>query len=394
MSSSSASKPNALAEIWQNRKKRGIILQVALLAAIGWVFYVIASNTIANLKTRGIASGFSFLNQEAGFEVSFSLIDYSPESSVMTVFILAILNTLLVSSLGILLATILGFLLGIARLSSNWLLRNFSLFYIETIRNIPLLLQIFFWYFAVIQALPSARESFNLGDMFFLNLRGLYLPKPDSTTLWIFGLAFAAFLVVTMFIRGYARRKMDAEGKEIPVLWLSLIALVALPVLGFVFTGASPQFEYAKLTGFNFEGGWVIIPELVALLVALALYTTAFIAEIVRAGIMAVPKGQIEAADALGLKRGYVTRFVVIPQAMRVIIPPLTNQYLNLTKNSSLAAAVGYPDLVLLFASIVLGQVGQAVEVVGMVMITYLVLSLTISLVMNWYNRKTAFVGK
>lgn len=391
---SSSSQPGFLAEIWQSRKKRGIILQVALLAAIGWIFYVIATNTIANLKTRGIASGFSFLNQEAGFEVSFSLIDYTPESTVLRVFVLALLNTLLVSSLGIVIATILGFLLGIARLSKNWLLRNFSLFYIETIRNIPLLLQIFFWYYAVIQTLPSARESFNLGDAFFLNLRGLYLPKPDSLTLWVFILGFIAFLGVNYVLRAYARRKMALEGKEIPVFWLSLAALIALPVLGFVVSGGKPQFEYATLTGFNFEGGWVIIPELVALLVALALYTAAFIAEIVRAGILAVPKGQIEAADALGLKRGYVTRFVVIPQALRVIIPPLTNQYLNLTKNSSLAAAVGYPDLVLLFASVVLGQVGQAVEVVGMVMISYLLLSLAISVVMNWYNRKTAFVGK
>lgn len=391
---SSSSQPGFLAEIWQSRKKRGIILQVALLAAIGWIFYVIATNTIANLKTRGIASGFSFLNQEAGFEVSFSLIDYTPESTVLRVFVLALLNTLLVSSLGIVIATILGFLLGIARLSKNWLLRNFSLFYIETIRNIPLLLQIFFWYYAVIQTLPSARESFNLGDAFFLNLRGLYLPKPDSLTLWVFILGFIVFLGVNYVLRAYARRKMALEGKEIPVFWLSLAALIALPVLGFVVSGGKPQFEYAALTGFNFEGGWVIIPELVALLVALALYTAAFIAEIVRAGILAVPKGQIEAADALGLKRGYVTRFVVIPQALRVIIPPLTNQYLNLTKNSSLAAAVGYPDLVLLFASVVLGQVGQAVEVVGMVMISYLLLSLAISVVMNWYNRKTAFVGK
>lgn len=369
-------------------------MQVALLAAIGWTFYAIATNTITNLKTRGIASGFSFLNQEAGFEVSFSLIDYSPESTVLRVFFLALLNTLLVSSLGIIISTVLGFLLGIARLSKNWLLRNFSLFYIETVRNIPLLLQIFFWYYAVIQTLPSARNSYNLGDAFFLNLRGLYLPKPDSMTLWVFIIGFVAFLVVNYFIRAYARRKMALEGKEIPVFWLSLVALIALPVLGFVLTGGKPQFEYAALAGFNFEGGWVIIPELVALLVALALYTAAFIAEIVRAGIIAVPKGQIEAADALGLKRSYVTRFVVIPQALRVIIPPLTNQYLNLTKNSSLAAAVGYPDLVLIFASIVLGQVGQAVEVVGMVMLTYLLLSLGISVVMNWYNRKTAFVGK
>lgn len=385
---------NGLSQIWHSKKQRGVLFQILLLLFISALSYIIISNTITNLQVRGIASGFSFLSQEAGFDVSFSLIDYLPENSIWRVYVVGLLNTILVSSLGVIIATILGFLIGIARLSKNWLLAKTSLAYIETLRNIPLLLQIFFWYFAVLQALPGARNSLSIGDTVFLNLRGLYLPKPDSLTLMIFVISVVVAFMAMSWISRMATARMNKHGKDTPTLLLYVLAIIGIPTLGYLLMGKVPSFDYAKLEGFNFQGGWVIIPELFALLIALATYTAAFIAEVVRAGIMAVPKGQIEAADALGLSRGQVIRLVVIPQALRVIIPPLTNQYLNLTKNSTLAAAIGYPDLVLLFSGIVLGQVGQAVEVVGMMMLTYLTISLLISLVMNWYNAKTAFVSK
>lgn len=380
--------------IWNSPTKRSALMQILLLSGIGLFVLYIVNNTIANLENRGITSGFSFLDQEAGFDVSFSLLEYSPESSILKVFIVGLFNTLLVSSFGILIATILGFTLGISRLSTNWLLAKISLIYIETLRNIPLLLQIFFWYFAVIQTLPSTRQSYSIGDTVFLNIRGLYLPKPDDETFYL-GLAFI-FLFGALFfsLSRISKVKLEKTGNALPMGWISLATIILLPIIIFGGFSKTPQFEAAVLSGFNYQGGWVIIPELAALLLALSLYTAAFIGEIVRAGILAVSKGQLEAADSLGLKKSHTIRLVIVPQALRIIIPPLTNQFLNLTKNSTLAAAIGYPDLVLLFSGIVLGQVGQAVEVVGMMMVTYLILSLLISLLMNWYNQKTAIVGK
>jgi len=310
-------------------------------------------------------------------------------------FLVGLLNTLLVSALGIVLATLLGFMIGVARLSGNWLLARLADLYVETFRNIPLLLQIFFWYFAVLRALPRPRDSMALGEAVFLNLRGLYLPEPIfEPGFRLVGVALAAAVVLCWLLVRWARRRQVREGVSFPVVRTSLLILLLLPLVTFLVTGMPLSWELPALKGFNFHGGITVIPELTALLFALSIYTAAFIAEIVRSGIQAISKGQTEAAQALGLKRGQVLRLVVIPQALRVIIPPLTNQYLNLIKNSSLATAIGYPDLVSVFAGTTLNQTGQAVEVIAITMAVYLLISLSVSLLMNWYNRKMALVER
>jgi general L-amino acid transport system permease protein len=311
-----------------------------------------------------------------------------------------LLNTLLMAAIGIVLATIIGFTVGIARLSSNWLVSRMATVYIETLRNIPLLLQIFFWYFAVLRAVPGPRQSLSLGEAFFINNRGFYSPKPlfgDGFEYITIGLILAVAGIV--YLSRWASRRQKATGERFPVFLTSLGMLFGLPLAGFILAllihGASPlHWEYPALKGFNFKGGMVMIPEFVALLLALSAYTASFIAEIVRAGIMAVSHGQTEAAYSVGLRPGSTLRLVIIPQALRVIIPPLTSQYLNLTKNSSLAAAIAYPELVSVFAGTVLNQTGQAVEVIGITMAIYLGISLAISGFMNWYNRKMALVER
>ena len=330
------------ARTWKDRlydpRIRGWVSQAVVFLGVAGFFLWIGGNTASNLERQGIASGFDFLGETSGFDMTMSLIPYDESSSYGTAFLASVVNTLLVSIIGVFLATILGFVIGIARLSKNWLLAKLAEAYIEIIRNVPLLLQLFFWYFAVLRALPGPRASLSAFDAIFLNIRGLYVPKP-------------------IFENGFHW--------EIPVL-----------------------------SGFNFQGGLVLIPELLSLVFALTIYTASFIAEIVRAGIMAVPKGQSEASLSLGLNRMQTLKLVVIPQALRVIIPPLTSQYLNLTKNSSLAAAIAYPDLVLVFAGTVLMQTGQAVEVILMTMSVYLFISLSISIGMNLYNRKMALVER
>ena len=380
---------------WNNPQVRAIIFQaVALLATVAFGLYLF-ENTQDNLRRLGIASGFGFLSSPAGFDIIQTLIPYSAASSYSQVFWVALLNTLLVSALGIIFATLLGFIIGVARLSKNWLIAKLALVYIETFRNVPLLLQIFFWYFAVLRAAPAPRQSLSLGDTFFLNIRGLYLPAPQFQPGFGWVLATLGVVIVSVIVlTRWARRRQMATGQIFPTLSASLALLIGLPLIAFWLAGSPLHWQVPELRGFNFQGGLVIIPEMASLLLALSIYTAAFIAEIVRAGIQAVSHGQTEASFSLGLNSGMTLRLIILPQALRVIIPPMTNQYLNLTKNSSLAAAIGYPDLVSSFAGTTLNQTGQAIECIAITMAVYLTISLLISFVMNWYNRRVALVER
>jgi general L-amino acid transport system permease protein len=380
---------------WNDPAVRAIFFQiVVIVAVVGFLVYIV-NNTIDNMAARGISSGFGFLSTTAGFGILMSLVEWQEEMTYGWAFVVSVLNTLLVSVIGIVLATIFGFIIGVARLSSNFLVNKMAMVYIETFRNIPLLLQIFFWYFAVLRALPSPRESVSVFDSFFLNNRGVYVPNPITEPgFWVVTVAFLAGIVATIVVSKWARRRQEATGQQFPTFWTGMGLIIALPVLVFVIVGSPLHWEYPELTGFNFTGGLNLIPEFVSLVAALSIYTASFIAEIVRAGIQAVSHGQSEAAQSLGLRQSWTLRLVVIPQALRVIIPPLTSQYLNLTKNSSLAAAIAYPDLVLIFAGTVLMQTGQAVEVIAMTMAVYLTISLLISMLMNWYNKRIALVER
>ena len=352
---------------FSNPSVRAWLFQIlAVIAVISIAVYLI-HNTINNLNNSGITSGFSFLDRSAGFGIVQHLIDYEQGDTYGRVFVVGLLNTLLVSALCIVFASILGFFLGLARLSDNWLLRKLSTIYIETFRNIPPLLQIFFWYFAVLRNLPGPRQAVNALDLMFLSNRGLYIPAPQM------GEGFFAFCTAVV---------------------IALALIVLLPVISQWMFGAALHWDIPALRGFNFRGGMVLIPELAALTLALSVYTSAFIAEIIRAGIQAVPYGQHEAARSLGLPNPVTLRQVIIPQALRVIIPPLTSQYLNIVKNSSLAAAIGYPDMVSLFAGTVLNQTGQAIETIAITMSVYLIISLSISLLMNIYNRRIALIER
>ncbi|MDF4333850.1 amino acid ABC transporter permease [Vibrio parahaemolyticus] len=394
-SPSTMSKPSGSKSLIYNPAFRSAIFQIIAIAVLVFFFYTIINNALNNLDARGIATGFGFLNQEAGFGIGLTLIEYNETYSYGRTFIVGLLNTALVSVLGIILATAIGFTMGVARLSTNWLVSRLAAVYIETFRNIPLLLQIFFWYFAVLQALPSARQSLSLGEAIFLNVRGLYFPTPVLNE--GSGVVIAAFvigLIATISISIWARNKQRLTGQQTPMGRIGLGLLVGLPLLVYFVSGMPISLEYPELKGFNFKGGISIIPELAALLLALSVYTAAFIAEIVRSGINAVSHGQTEAAMSLGLPRAKTLKLVVIPQALRIIIPPLTSQYLNLTKNSSLAMAIGYPDLVSVFAGTTLNQTGQAIEIIAMTMGVYLTLSLLTSALMNLYNRKVALVER
>ena len=393
--SSASGPPVAKPPFWNDPTVRALFFQVVVIAFVVGVGWFLANNTIKNLEKQNIASGFDFLGSTAGFSIGESLIDYEESDSYGRVFVVGLLNTLFVSVWGIIFATILGFVMGVARLSTNWLVSRLAMVYIELLRNIPLLLQIFFWYFAVLRPLPSPRQSVNLFDSIFLNNRGLTYPKPIpgdgfSITGWTFVLGIIAAIIVAR----WAKARQFRTGEQFPTLWVALGLVIGAPLLVFLLSGAPITFDYPALKGFNFVGGSVMSPEFAALLLALATYTAAFIAEIVRAGIQGVSHGQTEAAMALGLRRSVTLRLVVIPQALRIIIPPLTSQYLNLTKNSSLAAAIAYPDLVLVFAGTTLMQTGQAVEIIAITMLCYLTLSLLISAVMNWYNKRMALVER
>ncbi|PRY64950.1 amino acid ABC transporter membrane protein 1 (PAAT family) [Vreelandella songnenensis] len=380
---------------WRDRAKRALVFQLLLTAAVAVFLFYIVGNVQDNLSARGITTGFGFLNNTAGFGIVQSLIDYSSQDTYGRTFLVGLLNTLLVGGLGVIAATLIGFIVGIARLSPNWLLARLATAYIETFRNIPLLLQIFFWYFAVLRTLPSARDSMAFGEVIFLNVRGLYLPEPLFES--GFGLIPAAFIVAivaSIALCVWNKRRQEATGKRIPAGWISLALIMGLPLLITVATGVPITWDVPELRGFNFRGGFTVIPEFLALWMALSIYTAAFIAEIVRSGIQAISHGQTEAAQALSLPRNLVLRLVVIPQALRVIIPPLTSQYLNLIKNSSLATAIGYPDLVSVFAGTTLNQTGQAIEVIAMTMAVYLTISLLVSMFMNWFNARVALVER
>ncbi len=387
--------PEKRVKFWNDPEKRAVLFQILAVLAVAGFFYYIVNNALTNMEQRGITTGFGFLDKTAGFGIIQSLVEYSEQSTFGKTFLVGLLNTVLVSFIGIILATILGFIVGVARLSHNWLISKLATIYIETFRNIPLLLQIFFWYFAVLRTLPSPKQSLNLNDSVFLNIRGLYLPSPQFADGfgWVVG-AFVAAIVVVVGLVHFERKRQRETGLTFPLFVPSILLLVGLPTVVFFLMGSPLSWEYPALKGFNFRGGMTIIPEFMALLTALTIYTAAFIAEVVRSGIEAVPKGQTEAASALGLPFGLRLRKVVIPQAMRVIIPPLTNQYLNLTKNSSLATAIGYPDLVSVFAGTTLNQTGQAIEIIFMTMSVYLFLSLTTSFIMNWYNKRVALVER
>ncbi len=365
----------------------GFFFQIVFVAALAWIGYEIVANARANLETQRITSGFGFLKNNAGFDVSQSLIPYSGSDSYMRVFVVGLLNTLLVAVIGIFFATILGFLVALGRLSPNWLLSRICGGYVELIRNLPPLFQILFWYLAVLGALPNPRQSISLFDAFFLSNRGLVIPKPiASAGLEPFAFAVLVAIVACLLLRRYARRQLFEYGRLIAIWPYMIGVLIGLPLLTALLFGAPLTFELPVLKGFNFSGGSRVIPEFVALTLALSTYTAAFIAEIVRAGIQSVHKGQTEAGASLGLARGSTLRLIVVPQAMRVILPPLTSQYLNLTKNSSLAVGIGYPDLFSVFAGTALSQTGQAIEIISVTMGVYLLISLVTSAIMSFYG--------
>lgn len=380
---------------FSNPAVRAWLFQIlAILAVVAVAIYLI-HNTINNLSSRGITSGFAFLNRSAGFGIVQHLIDYQQGDTYGRVFLVGLLNTLLVSALCIVFASFIGFFLGLARLSDNWLLRKLSTVYIETFRNIPPLLQIFFWYFAVLRNLPGPRQAASALEMVFLSNRGLYIPSPqlgEGVLAFVLSAAIAIALSVGLFRFNKMHQMKTGQLRRTWPTALSLIVL--LPLIAHWLFGAALHWDIPQLRGFNFRGGMVLIPELAALTLALSVYTSAFIAEIIRAGIQAVPYGQHEAARSLGLPNTVTLRQVIIPQALRVIIPPLTSQYLNIVKNSSLAAAIGYPDMVSLFAGTVLNQTGQAIETIAITMSVYLIISLTISLLMNIYNRRIALIER
>lgn len=368
------------------------IITIVAVVSLGWYLF---HNTQTNLQHRGITSGFDFLERSAGFGIAQHLIDYTESDSYARVFVIGLLNTLLVTVIGVVLATLLGFIIGVARLSPNWMINKLATVYVEVFRNIPPLLQILFWYFAVFLTMPGPRNSHNFGDMFFVSSRGLNMPAALAADgFWPFVASVVVAIVAIVLMTRWANKRFEATGVPFHKFWTGLVLLIVIPTLCGLIFGAPLHWEMPRLAGFNFVGGWVLIPELLALTLALTVYTAAFIAEIVRSGIKSVSHGQTEAARSLGLRPGPTLRKVIIPQALRVIIPPLTSQYLNLAKNSSLAAGIGYPEMVSLFAGTVLNQTGQAIEVIAITMSVYLAISISISLLMNWYNKRIALIER
>jgi len=380
-----------------NYKK--ILPQLLTLLVVILVFGFFSYNAQVNMENRGITFGYGFLSQESSFDVQFSLIEYDGSHSYFRAYLVGLLNTILVSIIGIIFATIIGVIVGIARLSKNYLIERTAAAYVEFFRNIPLLLQIFFWYFAALRALPLPEKAEPMLGVFFLTIKGFFVPAFIWNNLDLFIYLVIAAIISIIFVRLYAKKKQEKQGVQTPVLLISIGLLIILPSLSFLIGGTSfyievPVIKQLSQTSFTYEGGIGLPPELIALALALSLYTATFIAECVRAGVQGVGKGQKEAAASIGLTPNQVLKLVVMPQALRIIIPPTTNQYLNLTKNSSLAAAIAYPDLVLVFAGTALMQTGRAIEIVSITMLTYLSLSITISIFMNWYNKKIAIKEK
>ena len=382
-----------------NFKVRKIAPQLITILVVLIIFGFFTFNAQINMDNRGIEFGYGFLEQESSFDVQFSLIEYDGSHSYAKAYLVGLLNTLLVAFIGIILSTIIGVVVGIARLSPNYLIERSAAVYVEFFRNIPLLLQIFFWYFAALRALPLPQDADSIFGVFYLTIKGLFVPRFVWENLDIFFYSIIAAIISIVVIKNYARKLQENQGKQLPVFPISVGLLIILPLLTFLIGGVSLNFEVPVIqqlstTSFRYEGGLGIPPELIALTLALALYTATFIAECVRAGIQGISKGQKEAAASIGLTPNQVLKLVIMPQALRIIIPPTTNQYLNLTTNSSLAAAMAYPDLVLVFAGTALMQTGRAIEIVSITMLSYLTLSITISLFMNWYNQKMALKEK
>jgi len=380
-------------------KIKKILPQFLTLLFIVLIFGFFTMNAQDNMDTRGIEFGFGFLKQEASFDIQFSLIDYDGSHSYARAYLVGLLNTLLVAFIGIILATFLGALVGVSRLSPNYLIKKTASFYIEFFRNIPLLLQIFFWYFAALRLLPMPQDAPLLLNSSFMTIKGLYAPAPIWSNFDVFFITLIIAMIVIFFFSRYAKKKQEQEGKQLPVLLISSGIFIGFPLLTFLIGGVDLSFSFPVIrqmsqSSYTFDGGFKIPPELIALTLALTLYTATFIAENVRAGIQGIGKGQKEAAASIGLTPSQVLKLVIMPQALRIIIPPTTNQYLNLTKNSSLAAAIAYPDLVLVFAGTAMMQTGKAIEIVGITMATYLTISLGISLLMNWYNKRIAIQEK
>ncbi len=381
------------------RNKKKLIPQVLTLAFIISVIAYFSYNAQVNMGNRGISFGYGFLSQESSFDITFSMIDYDGSYSYGRAFLVGLLNTLLVSVIGIVFCTILGVTIGIGRLSQNYLIAKAAEWYVEIFRNIPLLLQIFFWYYGALRLLPLPENAMSFYDISFLTIKGWYVPKFIWTNFSVFFSSVIIAVILIFLVRKYGKIQREQFGKHIPVAIISILILIFLPLITFLVGGVSLSFEYPELykltsTVYNFRGGVSIIPELISLALALSMYTATFVAENVRAGIQGVGKGQKEAAASIGLTKGQILKLIVMPQALRIIIPPTTNQYLNLTKNSSLAAAIAYPDIVLVFAGTALMQTGRAIEIISITMGTYLFLSLTISVLMNAYNKKMAIKEK
>ena len=367
------------------------IIAIGLVILAGWD---LVSNTLENLERQNISTGYSFLDLEASFEISESMIDYTAQSNYASALMVGLLNTVKVSLLGIILCTLIGTIFGIARLSSNWIVRKLATVYVETFRNIPVLLQLFFWYALIPNAFPHPRDAIEPLPGVLLTSRGIYLPVPVADNAYtLMGIAAIIAFIAIFFINRWARKRQDATGQPFPMAMVGIGIFVGLVFIAYLAGGAPTEMDIPALKGFNIRGGYNISPEFMAVLIGLTVYTSTYVAEVVRSGIQAVPNGQWEAADSLGIKRSVALRKVILPQSMRVAIPPLTNQYLNLTKNSSLAVAVGYPDLVSV-SNTTMNQTGQAIEAISIFMSIYLGLSLLTSLFMNWFNKKMALVER
>ena len=386
-------------ELIYNNEIRALLIQVLTVVIIFSLFYVMIQNLNENIEARGIVSGFTFLEGRSGFDIlpflGSYIVKFSPNSTNLEVFYVAIINTLVCAGVGIILSTILGVLIGIARLSTNYLISRLANAYIELFRNIPILLQILFWYNIFLNALPIPKKSISLLDFMFINNRGFYLPNPipQDGFLWV-SIAFVIGVASAIYLKRHFKRKQDETGQQTNTIGFTLGLIIVFPVVVFLLLGSPLQFDYAVLGKFNLKGGLAIVPEFVALTLALSVYTATYIAEAIRSGIEAVDKGQKEAAAAIGLTKMQALKLIILPQALRVAIPPTINQYLNLTKNSSLAAAIGYPELMSAFGGTVLNQVGQAIEILTMVMLVYLVISLLISVLLNYVNKKMAIQGR
>ncbi len=390
--SSSGTTSNAF---YNNPRIRGFFYQIALIAGLLYFFGTIIGNTLANMEATGIKTGFDFLGAAAGYDVLMSLISFESTDTYGRIFVVGFLNTLLVSAICMFFSTLLGFVFGVAHFSHNWLIRKVALVYVEIFRNVPLLLQVFFWYFAVLSSLPGARQSLSLGEAVFLNVRGLYMPKliggDLSSLVWI---ALGAAVAGIFVLRRWAKKRQELTGQQFPVLKTSIAMVILFPLIVAALTGFPFTVEYPALKGFNYFGGITVIPELMSLAIALSVYTGAFIAEAVRAGVQSIPHGQTEAARSIGLRENKIMSLIIVPQAMRVIVPLLNSEYQSLVKNSTLAAAVGYPDLFNVFVGTALNQTGQAIETIFMTIIVYFVVNMVISFLMNRFNNAVALVSR